>query len=302
MRRIAKAAIALVALSLAACGGGGSSPTLTDEQIDEISNDPRIVRLERIVERADTLITSALHADTTLSVLGQTVHEDALVRMSCAGTRCTSDEGEVLTLNDLLDPTTDVDLTGVTISDRDDFATVDVDARIDLSGTLPGLTVSSNPDADTFGVWGEHGYATVAVVDGAFSGRYQGTSFTGDLQYTFALVTGDAAGSNPVGVGSATWQGVARAVSTRTYAERDGTATISIADLANPAASVDIDIDGHAIGSTAWTDIPLTAGHFRAGTQDHDFVDGHFFGPDHSETYGVFDTSTYAGIFAARKQ
>ena len=303
MSRIANSAIALATLSLAACGGGGgSSPTLSDQQLEEIGNDPRIVRLERIVERADVLVTSALHADSNLTVLGQTVREDVLVRVACSGTRCVSDEGETLTLNDLLNPTTDIDLTAVTISDQGDFATADVAARIDLSGTLPGLTVSSNPDADTFGVWGQYGYATVAVVDGAISGRYQGTRFSGDLEYTFALATGDAAGTNPGGLGSATWEGLARAVSTRTFAERDGTATISIADLADPAVSVAIDIDGHAIGSAAWTDIPLAAGHFQAGTQDRDFVDGHFFGPDHGETYGVFDTSAYAGIFAARKQ
>ena len=303
MHQIAKGAIVFVSLALSACGGGGgNSPTLTEQQIDEISSDPRVVRLERIVERADTLITSALHADITLSALGETAHEHVLVRISCRGTRCTSDQGEVLTLNDLLNPTTDVDLTSVTIMSRDGFDTVDTDGRMDLSGSLPGVTVSSVPAADTFGVWGQHGYASVAVVEGAISGRYEGTSFSGNLEFTSAFVTGDATGTNPVGVGGAIWQGLARAVSTRTYAERDGTATISISDLANPAVTVDVDISGHAIGSTAWTDIPLTAGQFRAGRQDRDFVSGHFFGPDHSETYGVFDTSAWAGIFAARRQ
>ena len=309
MRRIAKFAIVVAALSLTACGGGGgnSTPTLTDDQINEINNDPRIVRLERIAEGADTLITSAVHADATLSALGETVHEHALVRLSCAGTRCTSDQGDILTLNDLLNPTTDIDFTGigftaVTISAHEGFDTVDADAQLDISETLPGITLSSTPAATTFGAWGQHGYASVGIVDGPISGRYEGTQFSGDLAFTFALVTGDASGTNPAGIGGATWQGLARAVSTRTYAQREGTATISISDLANPAVSVDIDIDGRAIGSTAWTDIPLTAGHFRTGTQDHDFVDGHFFGPDHSETYGVFDTSAYAGIFAAREQ
>ena len=303
MHQIAKGAIVLFPLALSACGGGGgNSPTLTGQQINQINNDPRVVRLERIVESADTLSISALHADVTLSALGETVHEHVLVRISCTGTRCTSDQGEVLTLNDLLNPTIDVDLTNVTIMSQDGFDTIDTDGRMDLSGTLPGVTVSSIPRATTFGAWGQHGYASVAVVEGAISGRYEGTSFNGNLEFTSAFVTGDTSGNNPVGVGGAIWQGLARAVSTRTYAEREGTATISISDLANPAVTVDIDIDGRPIGSAAWTDIPLTAGHFQAGTQDRDFVDGHFFGSDHSETYGVFDTSAYAGIFAARKR
>ena len=295
----------LIALALlAACGGGGGSnaPTLTDDEIDEISNDPRVVRLERIVERADTLITSALHADLTLSDADGTVHEHILNRVSCAGTRCTTDEGDVITLNDLLNPTTDIDLTAVTIRSRNGFDTIDTEARVDLSETIPGLTLSGTPAANEFGVWGEYGYAAVGVVDGSIAGRYEGTRFSGNLAFTVALVTGDASGTNPSGIGGAAWQGLARAVSTRTYAEREGAATISISDLANPAVTVDINIDGYAIGSAAWASIPLAAGHFRTGTQDRDFVDGHFFGPDHSETYGVFDTSAYAGIFAARKQ
>ena len=304
MRSIAKLAIALFTLSLAAgCGGGGgSSPTLSDDELDRINNDPRVIRLERIVERTDTLMTTAVHADATLSVGGETAHEHIVSRVSCAGTRCTSDLGEILTLNNLLNPTIDIDLTAAALTSREGFDAIDTSGRIDLSDTLPGLTLSAFPDTKTFGAWGQHGYASVGIIDGPISGRYDGASFSGDLAYTISFVVGDVAGTNPAGVGGASWQGLAQAVSTRTYSERQGTATISIPDLANPTVTVGINIDGNAIGSAAWSDMPLTAGHFQAGAQDRDFVNGHFFGSDHSETYGVFDTSAYAGIFAARKQ
>ena len=146
-------------------------------------------------------------------------------------------------LNDELNPTADSDLIAVTISDHRDFATVDVDARIDLSGTLPGLMVTSSPDTDTFGVWGQHSYTTVAVIDSAFSGRYEGSRFSGNFEYTFAMATGDDAGTNPAELASATWEGLARAVSTETQAGRDGTATLSTTNLADPAVPVAIDID-----------------------------------------------------------
>ena len=83
MRSIAKLAIALFTLSLAAgCGGGGgSSPTLSDDELDRINNDPRVIRLERIVERTDTLMTTAAHADATLSVGGETAHEHIVSRV-----------------------------------------------------------------------------------------------------------------------------------------------------------------------------------------------------------------------------
>ena len=273
MRPIAQIASTFLALSLAAgCGGGGgSSPTLSDEELDRLNNDPRIVRLERIVERTDILTTTAAYADATLSVGGETEHERIVARMSCAGTRCTSSQGEVITLNDLLNPTITTDLTAATLSSRGGFDTIDTTGRIDLSDTLPGLRLSAFPDATTLGIWGQHGFGSVGIIDGPISGRYDGVRFSGDLAYTTAFVVGDAAGTNPAGVGGARWEGIAQAVSTRTYSRRQGTATVSIPDLANPAVTVDITIDGH------------------------------FFGTDHSETYGVFDTSTYAGIFAARE-
>ena len=71
--------------------------------------------------------------------------------------------------------------------------------------------------------------------------------------------------------------------------------------MSNPQASVKIDVEGYAIGSEGWDDIPLADGHFVIGTAGSDYLARNFHGPDHSETYGVFDTEAYIGAFGARR-
>ncbi len=61
-------------------------------------------------------------------------------------------------------------------------------------------------------------------------------------------------------------------------------------------------ISGQDIGSPARADMPLVAGGFTSGDVDtSDYLAGNFHGPDHEETYGVFDTGNYVGAFGARR-
>ena len=156
------------------------------------------------------------------------------------------------------------------------------------------------PSYDTYGVWGLYGALHLQVVDGPMAGEVQGVPFTGDLSYAVAFVLGNATGSNPPGTGSATWRGVAEAVSTSTFQWGQGTATLTIADLSRPRVGVDIEIPGFAIGSPRWSDIPLTDGRFAIGTAGTDRLEGDFHGPAHYEAYGVFDTDAYVGGFGAK--
>ena len=62
--------------------------------------------------------------------------------------------------------------------------------------------------------------------------------FTGHLSYALAYDMGDTSGTNPTGTGAATWEGIAEAVSLRTFERRLGTATLVIADFSAPRVSV----------------------------------------------------------------
>ena len=107
-------------------------------------------------------------------------------------------------------------------------------------------------------------------------------------------------GSNPSGVGGATWNGIAEATSTRTFIRRAGTALASIPDLSNPLISIDIDLPD--IVSLSWDDMRLDNGRYEAGTAGSNHLVGDFYGPDHRETYGIFDTGAYVGAFGAKRR
>ena len=87
--------------ALAACGGSSSRPELTDDDLDRILSDPRTERLEAILDRSDTLLVSSYHMDYSLSLVGQTVAERVVEKFTCAGTRCSGDDGTELSLQDL---------------------------------------------------------------------------------------------------------------------------------------------------------------------------------------------------------
>lgn len=293
----------LAVLFLSACGGGGggSSSRLSDRELDQVRSDPRVVRLAGILERADTLLAPSLHVRYSLSAQGRTVSDAYVEEFSCAGARCGGDDGTVVTVADLLDPDTDIDLTEVTLGSRSGFDTVRTAGKLDVSGDIQGVTITASPSPFSYGFWGEYGIGTIEVLDGPLSGRVSGVSFSGNLRAAVAYVAGDASGTNPTGMGSATWSGIAEAASTRTFQRRQGTATVTIADLSRPRVGVDIDIAGFAIGSSAWSDMALSNGGFAAGTVGTDRLAGNFHGPNHGEAYGVFDTSAYVGAFGVKR-
>ena len=126
--------------------------------------------------------------------------------------------------------------------------------------------------------------------------------FSGHLNYALAFAMGDTSGTSPMGTGVATWEGVAEAVSLRTFERRLGTGTLVIANLVDPRVSVDIDVDGFAINPPEWANLPLPNGGFTFGTlADDSYVAGNFHGMDHEEAYGVFDTEAYTGAFGAKR-
>ena len=288
-------------LFLSACGGGGGSSGLSDEELDRVRSDPRVVSLGGILERADTLLVPSVRLNYSLSAQGQTLSDRLVERFSCSGARCVGQEGTVITVADLLDPDTDIDLAEVTLGSRGGFDTVTTAGKFDTSSSFQGVTITDFPSPFSYGFWGEYGFAAVEIGNGRLAGRSQGVSFTGNMSWAGAYVVGDAAGTNPGGIGSATWRGIAEAASTRTFQRRQGTATVTIADLSRPRVGVDIDITGFPIGSPAWSDMRLARGHFATGSVGTDRLEGNFHGPDHSETYGTFDTGAYVGAFGAKR-
>ena len=156
--------------------------------------------------------------------------------------------------------------------------------------------------AVNYGLRAEHGFASVFVASALICATAEdGEEVQADFIAALACVAGDITGSNPAGMGSASWRGIAEAVETSTYRSRFGTATVTIPDLSRPSVDVDIALAGRRIGSSARSGSPLQAGRCETGVSGRDRFVGDLHGPAHQETWGVFDTGAYIGAYAATR-
>jgi len=293
------AALVAAALALGACGGGGGSTTsLTG------SDDPRVARLGGLLERADALRMTGFHAHWSLAGGGEAISDSYVEGVTCAGARCVAADGTETTARDLFAPAGNLapDAADATIGMRGGFDTVTAAGTVAVTETLPELALTVSPAVTSWGFWGDHGFAALALGAGPLAATIDGTAFTGEFSSAQAWVAGDATGTNPAGTGSATWTGIAEASPTGALTRIQGTATVTIADLSRPRVGVAVDVPGHAIGAPGWADMALTDGHFASGTAGTDYLGGSFHGPGHEEAWGVFDTTGYIGAFGAKRK
>ena len=305
-RHIGALAAVLGIFLLSACGGGdkpaSSNAGLPASEVEQVRSDPRVIRLGGVMERADTLLIPSSHSWYSITVQGETVSRRGEESYSCDGPRCVGNSSrEAVSLDDFVSPSSDTDVivTKADLGSQAGFDTLTFSGSSPVSD--PDLTITGELSADYYGAWGQYGAAYLIVTDLPVSGRYQGIPFTGDFRGVVPYVAGDAAETNPTGLGSATWTGVVEAASTRNFQRRQGQATLTIAELSRPRVGVEIDIAGYAIGSPEWSDIPLANGGFATGQIGSDYLEGNFHGPDHGEAYGVFDTGAYVGAFGAKR-
>ena len=290
-----------IPLMLAACAGGSDSQTATERRLDELRSDPRVVRLEGILERADTLVIPNLYLRYSFSSQGVTLTDELVVGFACSGVRCVAEDDDTeVTIADLVDPSSAIASTGFELGSRGGFDTATLRGVFEVEESIPEVTLTASPTINSYGFWGEYGFAAIDIVDATMSGLTDGTEISGSMGFAGAYVIGDTSGSNPGGTGSATWTGIAEAASTATSERHQGTATVTIADLSQPRVGVDIAIPGHDIRGQGWEAMALANGRYVSEAEGA-YLEGHFLGPDHSETFGVFDTGRYVGVFGAQQ-
>ena len=290
-------------LVLYGCGGGGG-PTTDASDLEHARSDPRVIRAGTIFEGANSLITVAIYEEYEGSVPGgQRERFTVAAYGTCAtGTRCVLYDG------DLAYPLDKAVLSVRLDTDSIEFSRIDLGHRAGFDTSYAEATISAATSTyvaelagRAYGVWGEYGYAEASFGIGPFTDTSQGVGFSGDVKTATAFVLGSPTWSNPAGVGSATWRDPAEAISVSSYQRRSGTATITMADLLVPEIDVDVAIGGRQIGSAAWDNITLDRGWFGVGLYGQDALAGNFFGPQHQEVYGVFDTGAYVGAFGAKR-
>ena len=291
------AATAAAALLLSACNGGDDpAPAAPDAA----------ARLAAVLERADTLLAAGRRTEWLLSVRtagNETIRETRLEAVTCAGTRCVGEDGAATTLRDLTGPFSGTAGAEVGTSGRFDTAMVAETVGDVTDGRGDGIMVAASPTLTSWGFWGAHGFAALALGEGRLTAAVDGTPLDGTFALATAYALGDASGTNPAGTGSATWAGIAEATPTGAFERLQGAAAVTITELSEPRprVSVAIAVPGHAIGG--WADaMPLTGGRFASGTAGSDYVAGSLHGPNHEEAWGVFDTADYLGAFGAKRQ
>ena len=204
-----------IPLMLAACSGGGGSPTATDRRLDELRSDPRVVRLEGVLERADTLVIPNLHLRYSFSSQGVTLTDELVVGFACSGLRCVAeDDGTEVTIADLVDPSSAIASTDFELGSRGGFDTATLHGVFEVEESIPEITLTAGPTINSYGFWGAYGFAAIDIVDATVSGLTDGTEISGSMGFAGAYIVGDTSGSNPGGTGTATWTGIAEAAST----------------------------------------------------------------------------------------
>lgn len=162
MKRLPAIAASITTVdALAACATDGDEPApLTQEELAQVRADPRVVKAERILDRADTLLVPALHADITVSADGQSGDVSVALRGSCSGTQCyltgpDPDDTMTLSLDELgfTDPDPDAQIVRFQLGERGGFDTVLIEGTSQLSEDISGGEFAVGGAALNYSFW-----------------------------------------------------------------------------------------------------------------------------------------------------
>ena len=293
--RIIFVALTLIAVGLAACGGGksGSDP-LSVERIRELTGMTAPVetpaaqnaRAPSIASRSDSLIISTTYVETSDDDL-----PTLRLRAQCAGTRCTISEPRIEFV------------WTITLSELEFVA-----GSPEAVGTKHGITLISETsrrtdvESTSFGAWMAHGGFEVGTV-------HMVTPDDIMMNLVSGFAWGDLTGSRPTG--SATWIGLM--VGTPATGDNLGDRLQGDAALnydMSAGGGLDVvfssikNIDrgtAHTTSTVLFADVPISSiGTFQAGFVGHR-IQGGFYGPDHIEAAGIFEQSNIVGAFGAKR-
>ena len=285
---------AAAVLTLSACGGGGSQPTLGLDDIRELTGlsapvetgPAQQARRQDILARTDSLVVSTMHGELALADGTFTIRQVS----ECSGAACR-----------LLDP-----VTGETETAGLDTAAVEL-GDAEPIGSAHGITLMSNSgqqtgvDVSSLGAWMEHGSFALNGL------RVVGEDFESNILHAMAL--GDLT-DRPL-TGSATWLGIM--VGTPVVGDDRGDRLVGTAALnyGMPTGGLDVGFSGiknidrgtaHSTEAMLFTGLEVGPdGTFSRG-QSGARIQGGFYGPGHAEAGGIFEQSDIVGAFGAKRQ
>ena len=216
-RLLAAAASVAVIVAFAGCTADDAPPALTHQEIEEARSDPRAAKARGIVARADSLVIPAAYFDIVVNADGQTQETSTAYRGSCEAVRCYlsgASPNDTLEFNleelSFTDPDADERIIRFDLGERRGFNTVLVEAADELSEGVGGGGVAAGATALNYGFWAEYGFAAIVIFGGSISVEEEGETLEGEIHGALSYVAGEVTGSNPTGLGSATWRGPPR--------------------------------------------------------------------------------------------
>lgn len=316
--------LTLITLSfalIAACGGGGGSGTAVTPATTPVTprdGDEPVNPFADLVNFMPTANSSSIQAvegivsATNASIKISDVFEEGSenrVATSCNVNGCIALlPGSVVTVPFLHNIVTDVSL----ISNHGSYFLtysseitrgIPIEGVTFAGGNLTGTRYGDNSTVEfkTFAGW----------LDGSIFGIIQASvEESGNQQHRFiSYNAGVPSGSDPSGTGSARWEGAAVATvkADRTFIQGD--ATITIADFTNPLVVVELenlrDANNPEIPHTrsfTFRDLHLDGNGVFKQRKPQSEVEGRFFGTNHEEVGGWFDSDDVTGAFGGTKQ
>ena len=218
------------------------------------------------------------------------------------------DVASVIGFEDLQTQLSDIGFWWIEGDDRT-FAEFDYEVDREAVGTRNGITLAKSTleqrfefgiwELTSYGAWMEYSAFGVQILDL--------TAAVPPVSLRHSIAGGDWNVAAPTS--SATWRGV-MVGTPATGADRgdllQGDATLSYDSQALSATFDNIKnldkLRAHSVQTVSFDQIPYREnGHFWTGEQ-HDFIWGNFYGPDHAEAAGNFEKSDIVGAFGANRQ
>ena len=292
---------------LLACGGGGGGGAAAVNPLTQFRATPNSPSIEAVEEIADStganiFVSNLIESESFGSERGTVCGGGISGNPSCT-----------VTPPDILDSfvVSPANLTDLSFIENDVFFR-EYSSRISGSATVGDVTLARGQLTGT----SQQGSTPLAFQ--TFSGWLDGSIFgtiqmsvgeSGNERYRFFsyIAGGTSSDSNPTGTGEATWEGVTVATikADRTFIQGD--ATITIPDLASADVDITLDnwlgISGQRLSSMeaiSYEDLTLTDGAFEGSGNDQ--VQGRFYGTDHAEVGGFFNTADITGAFGGTRQ
>ena len=288
-----KIVVLLAALALAACGGGGGGGAVGTSETPEterfiaeyrsaLGGAPLNLSADQIRSELESrqAVADRLLATDTIGLSLSGPFRDAT---TCSGDACMAFD-ERIAVSDI-----DFDADYQSVMIRNGVSVAAASSDIEFEGESHGTALG-------LGGWLDHNAFFVSV------DTFVDANNVATAVLFSAASMGRDSGSRPV-TGSAAWAGVMVGLDTLNLQALQGDAALTVDFAASKLDARFTNIHDDELtrrGDIRFDDVPVTANGFAS--RDQGRIEGTFYGADHAEAGGIFESGNTIGAFGAKRQ